>query len=380
MIYLKTINLSKLSNYCILLFLFLIPFGLQSNFLAKSLGEFLILISFLLSPAKLIQLYSKNKFFLLIFFFSIYSIAISFNYIFYPSSIIGSLSYFFTFGFLAPHLICQFKDNYLFQKKAIYSLHLGIIVSSFLIILWLFFGLNNPLDEFIKLDMTGGDYLRIGIGGVNDYAYILQISIVWTLIFRRSNLKNVFNNSLFNIILFYEFILITFTGSRISFFSVIIIYTFYKSNFKNIIKAIIPIFSVVLMASFFVLDNESLRLFNTLNFSDRFYAFSDKFLNRISLLGLGINSFQEYYEYIPIHNNPILLMIETGLIGFSLLYSYLIIFSLSNLPKNNFILLCVFFLNLMVITNCYQDIFGLFLTIILLPIPSNRVNLKKLHD
>tara|TARA_Y100000589_G_scaffold165145_1_gene157040 strand:+ start:3099 stop:4238 length:1140 start_codon:yes stop_codon:yes gene_type:complete len=377
--YLKTINLSKLSNYFILLFLFLIPFGLQSNFIAKFLGEFLILISFLLSPVKLIQLYSKNKFFLLIFFFSIYSIAISLNYNFYPPSIVGALSYFFTFGFLVPHLICQFKDDYLFQKKAIYSLHLGIIISSFLIILLLFFGLNNPLEEFIKIDMTGGDSLRIGIGGVNDYAYIIQISIVWTLIFRRSNLKNVFNNSIFNIILVYEFILIIFTGSRISILSVIIIYAFYKSNFKNIIKSIIPFSILVLMASFFVLENESLRLFN-FNFSDRFYAFSDRFLNEISLLGNGVNSFQIYYEHIPLHNNPILLMIETGLVGFSLFYSYLIIFSLSNLPKNNFILLCIFFLNIMVVTNCYQDIFGLFLTIALLPQPSNRINLKKLHD
>jgi len=246
--------------------------------------------------------------------------------------------------------------------------------------LYLVFGLENPVSEFIKLDLTGGDYIRIGIGGVNDYAYILQISIVWTLIFRRSNLKNVFNNSLFNFLLIYEFILLIFTGSRISFFSVIIVYTFYKSNIKNLIIKLLAVFTMVSIANFFILGNESLRLFNTLNFSDRFYAFSSKFLNEISLIGNGINSFQINYEAIPLHNNPILLMIETGLIGFLLFYSYLIIFSFNNLPKNNLILLCIFFLNIMVITNCYQDIFGLFLTIVLIPQPSNEFNLKKLYD
>ena len=217
--YFKTINLSKLSRYFIFLFLFFLPFSLQSNSLFKFLGESLIIISFLLSPSKLIEIYSKNKYYLLILFFSIYSIAISLNYTFNPSSIAGPLYYFFTFGFLAPYLICQFKDDYILQKKANFSLHFGIIISSLLVILWYFFGIENFLSEFIRLDITGGNFYRLGIGSVNDYAYIIQISIVWTLIFRRSNFKNVFNNSIFNIILIYEFFLILITGSRISFLS-----------------------------------------------------------------------------------------------------------------------------------------------------------------
>tara|TARA_Y100001978_G_scaffold200720_1_gene217569 strand:+ start:385 stop:1539 length:1155 start_codon:yes stop_codon:yes gene_type:complete len=381
--YFKTINLSKLSRYFIFLFLFFLPFSLESNFLFKFLGESLIIISFLLSPSKLIEKYSKNKYYLLILFFSIYSIAISLNYNFNPSSISGPLSYFFTFGFLAPYLICQFKDDYILQKKANFSLHFGIIISSFLVILVYFFGMDNFLSEFIKLDITGGKFYRIGIGSVNDYSYIIQISIVWTLIFRRSNFKNVFNNLIFNIILIYEFFLILITGSRISFLSVIVVYLFYKSNFKNLLIKLILISSVVFLAIFFSFDNQSLmsdfsRVFNTFSLADRFSAFSDKVLNEISLFGNGVNSFQIYYENIPIHSNPILVMLETGMIGFSLIYSYFIIFSLDHLYKKNIILLFVFFINIFVITNCYQDIFGLFLSIILIPSSLKETNPYKL--
>ena len=82
---------------------------------------------------------------------------------------------------------------------------------------------------------------------------------------------------------------------------------------------------------------------------------------------------------MTLHNNIILMMFETGLIGFSLFYSYLIMLSIKYLTKSNIVLLFIFFLNIIVVTNCYQDIFGLFLTIILIPQkPSKYLNEYKI--
>ena len=58
------------------------------------------------------------------------------------------------------------------KKLGAHGIVFGILTSSILVVLRFLFGINNPLSQFIILNESGGDILRLGIGGVNDLSLI----------------------------------------------------------------------------------------------------------------------------------------------------------------------------------------------------------------
>ena len=232
---------------------------------------------------------------------------------------------------------------------------------------------------------------RLGLGGVNDYALVVLIHLLW-LLHLRNELKFSKINSLKSLLfLLLDFLLLVIAGSRVAFFSAICCLFFYSLKLiKRKFLIIVLIISTTFLLNQFLLEKEGLfgnRFLSTFEISSRLSVLSDVQDIRPIGLGIGTSRYNDYFGLISeiddwsLHNSFVILFYETGYIIAPLFYFYL--FSIIRLEnRKRKLILFLFFINISVITHIYQDIFVIFLSIGLINIEENYLiqNQSKLKN
>ena len=375
-LYYKKISFSLLRIY-----FFLIPFQFIPGSIFYWPFRILPVLICLLELDTLLKFFKINFYkYFFILSFTLLSIVIAIGNNYFSLVLKNSFLYFFGYGIFLPILINKLNKK-INQIKIFYSFSLGIILSSIVMVLFFFPSLKPP-PNLVHYHFTGGVASpRLGLGGVNDYAIVILIHLVWLTYLVQ---EKIFQKRKLYLYLFYllDIILLFFTGSRVAFFSIFVRLLFSKNIFnKKYLSLILLFVSIggIIYLAFQSPGNIQLRIFNYFEIQSRL-EFLDKY-KEIQPFGTGIGTHRLInYFNIPfdmltadMHNNFLILFYDVGYLIAPFFYIYLFL-TIFDSERKRYVFIMIFFFNIFVITHITQDIFLLFLAISLSSLNPKRFN------
>lgn len=299
----------------------------------------------------------KKKYF---YFFLIFWIYLVLNSLFNNINLDSIKISFFYFRF-GVFFIAVYELIKLNNKIIDYFFNITLVVFSILIVdgYYQYFSGSNifgwPVSYSHRVSSLFGDELILGSFISRLWPLFLAILVYFN---SKKKLSNIAKKYFCLIILILSYILVFFSGERTAFFliNLALIFILLFTN-KNVLLKIITVLLTVLTISSVTLFNDKAkkRLFdqtfsemNITNQNEKIYIFSKnhthhyitaiRIFNDNKLFGVGVKNFRKFCKkenYIiselgcsthP-HNNYIQLLAETGLIGFSFIFSLFFLFS-----------------------------------------------------
>ena len=240
----------------------------------------------------------------------------------------AAVQYLFCIGVALPtfFFICSVNVKILIRGASF-----GVVVALYLILSFLYFDATF-FDYIFAYNVTGGEFRRVGLTAVNDYAILLYVIALLFIFFE----NRIFRKLFFVIVLFY---LVVATGSRVTMVSFIVtVFAFiYKKGLNISFRTILVVAGIGGLISLYnVLPGLQRLVFYGLGDSDRIYQIKEAFVHLNSeVLGVGLLQYINPVNGYPVHNLFILMLVELGLVMGSFINLYFVFLFYSFCCKNS---------------------------------------------
>ena len=362
-----------ISGFVFYVAIFSYALNLKPIALNLKFGDVLISVLFLLFAAKIFdnainvfRSYRNGAYAYAVFIFSLLAIGI------FSSSpekhLTGVLQYMFVYFILVPVILFFVLRNFDMALRAYIS---GAIVAAVLTLSFNYFGIEFA-SGFVEYSRTGGRiYKRAGIGGINDFGFIIATAMV--MVFMLNSRERLTNISFVTLMIFLSLIIVL-TASRSSLVLLILFFGLIalKGRIMKSLTLLFALISLVYVSYDYVdvlknVGRFSLDLNSVGNRLEQYSIAHDMILNDPFGIGLGSYMDRSITEH-PVHNIFLILAVEGGVLSsFSFFIFWIILMADSLIKKPNgyvsFAIIFAVLVYMQTITHVYDRFFWIIIAV-----------------